>query len=131
MANLQRLTERVKKMEDWVKENDMTGGPQGVLDTFVLMVNETRASTNLRIQVQQTINNLRNLAFEFIGQHELTLYLEDIQKQAEEKDAVQEQETESVDARKEAEDGEEVGKEDTKGKDTSKESKEAKSEKKK
>ena len=64
MANVQRLTKRVKDLEEWTKENEMTGGPQGVLDTFVLMVNETRASTNLRVQAQQTLNNLRNLAFE-------------------------------------------------------------------
>ena len=37
MANLQRLTERVKRMEDWIKENDMTGGPQGVLEAFAFM----------------------------------------------------------------------------------------------
>ena len=131
MANLQRLTKRVSEMEDWIKENDMTGGPQGVLDTFVLMVNETRASTNLRVQAQQTINNLRNLAFEFIGQHELTEEWNEFLAEKEKENAVQEQSPEEVPSLTEAEDGEEVGKEDTKGKDTSKESKEAKSEKKK
>ena len=116
MANLQRLTERVKRMEDWVKENDMTGGPQGVLDTFVLMVNETRASTNLRVQAQQTMNNLRNLAFEFIGQHELTEEWNEFLQEKE--NAVQEQSAEE-----EAEDGEEVGEEDTKESKPSKEEK--------
>ena len=94
MANLQRLTERVKRMEDWIKENDMTGGPQGVLDTFVLMVNETRASTNMRVQAQQTMNNLRSLAFEFIGQHELTEEWNEFLKEKE--DAVQKQATEEI-----------------------------------
>ena len=121
MANLQRLTERVKRMEDWVKENDMTGGPQGVLDTFVLMVNETRASTNLRVQAQQTMNNLRNLAFEFIEQHELTEEWNEFLQEKE--NAVQEQSPEEVPSLTEAEDGEEVGEEDTKGKKPSKEEK--------
>ena len=121
MANLQRLTERVKRMEDWVKENDMTGGPQGVLDTFVLMVNETRASTNLRVQAQQTMNNLRNLAFEFIEQHELTEEWNEFLADKE-KDAVQEQSPEEVPSLTEAEDGEEVGEEDSEGSETSEES---------
>jgi len=121
MANLQRLTERVKRMEDWVKENDMTGGPQGVLDTFVLMVNETRASTNLRVQAQQTMNNLRNLAFEFIGQHELTEEWNEFLQEKE--NAVQEQSAEEVPLQEEAESGEEAVKAP---KESKKESKEAK-----
>ena len=128
MANLQRLTERVKRMEDWIKENDMTGGPQGVLDAFVLMVNETRASTNMRLQAVQQINNLRALAFEFIGQHELTEEWNEFLAEKEKENAVQEQSPEEVPSLTEAEDGEEVGEEDTKGKKPSKE--ENKSEKK-
>ena len=95
-------------MEEWIKENDMTGGPQGVLDTFVLMVNETRASTNMRMQVTQQMENLRGLAFEFIGQHELNDEWNEFLKTKEEtKDDVQEQETEEV-PQEEAESGEEV-----------------------
>ncbi len=122
MANLQRLTKRVNEMEEWIKENEMTGGPQGVLETFVLMVNETRASTNLRVQAQQTMQNLRALAFEFIGQHELTEEWNEFLADKE-KDAVQEQSPEEVPSLTEAEDGEEVGEEDTKGKKPSKEEK--------
>jgi len=120
MANIQRLTERVKKMEEWVKENDMTGGPQGVLETFVLMVNETRASTNIRVQAVQQLNNLRALAFEFIEQHELTDEWNEFLQEKE--NAVQEQSPEEVPSLTEAEDGEEVGEEDTKGKKPSKKS---------
>ena len=122
MANLQRLTKRVNDMEEWIKENEMTGGPQGVLETFVLMVNETRASTNLRVQAQQTVQNLRALAFEFIEQHELTEEWNEFLADKE-KDAVQEQSPEEVPSLTEAEDGEEVGEEDTKGKKPSKEEK--------
>jgi hypothetical protein len=122
MANIQRLTERVKKMEDWVKENDMTGGPQGVLDTFVLMVNETRASTNMRVQAINNLNNLRTLAFEFIEQHELTEEWNAFLKEKEE-NAVQEQSAEEVPLQEEAESGEEAVKAP---KESKKESKEAK-----
>ena len=44
MANLQRLTERVKKMEEWVKENEELGGPQGTLDTFNFLISESSIS---------------------------------------------------------------------------------------
>jgi hypothetical protein len=122
MANIQRLTERVKKMEEWVKENDMTGGPQGVLDTFVLMVNETRASTNMRVNAVNQLNNLRALAFEFIEQHELTEEWNAFLQEKEE-NAVQEQSPEEVPSLTEAEDGKEVGEGDSKGKKPSKKSK--------
>ena len=121
MANIQRLTERVKKMEEWVKANDMTGGPQGVLETFVLMVNETRASTNIRVNAINQLNNLRALAFEFIEQHELT---EEWNEYLQEKEnAVQEQPAEEVPLQEEAESGEEAVKAPKKSK---KESKKAK-----
>ena len=122
MANIQRLTERVKKMEEWVKENDMTGGPQGVLDTFVLMVNETRASTNMRVNAVNQLNNLRALAFEFIEQHELTEEWNAFLKEKED-NAVQEQSAEEVPLQEEAESGEEAVKAP---KESKKESKKAK-----
>ena len=124
MANLQRLTERVKKMEDWVKENEDMGGPQGTLETFNFLVNETRMSAQVRTQMEQQINNLRSLAFEFIQQHELTEEWNEFLKEKEEENkAVQEQSPEEVPTLTEAEDGEEVGEEDTKGEKPSKEEK--------
>ena len=124
MANLQRLTERVKKMEEWVKENESTGGPQGVLDTFNFLINEARMSVQVRTQMEQQVNNLRSLAFEFIQQHELTEEWNEFLKEKEEENkAVQEQSPEEVPTLTEAEDGEEVGEEDTKGEKPSKEEK--------
>ena len=122
MANVQRLTERVKKMEEWVKENEAIGGPQGILDTFTFLINETRMSAQLRTRMEQQVNNLRQLAFEFIQQHELTEEWNEFLKEKEE-NAVQEQATKEVPAREAPEDSEEVGKEDTKGKKPSKKSK--------
>jgi len=106
MANVQRLTERVKKMETWIKENELTGGPQGVLDTFVVLVNETKASTNMRVQVVQQMENLKRLAFEFIEQHELTEEWNEFLQEKE--NAVQEQPAEEVPQQEEAESGEEA-----------------------
>ena len=120
MANVQRLTKRVKDLEEWVKENDMTGGPQGVLDTFTFLINETRMSAQVRTQMEQQVNNLRKLTFEFIQQHELIEEWNEFLKEKE--NAVQKQATEEVPSLTEAEDGEEVGEKDTKGKKPSKKS---------
>ena len=37
MANNERLTKRVKDLEEWTKANEMTGGPQGILEAFAFM----------------------------------------------------------------------------------------------
>ena len=88
MANLQRLTERVKKMEEWVKENEDIGGPQGTLETFNFLVNETRMSAHVRASVEQSMQNLRGAAFAFIEQHELVEewndFLKEMEKEKEE-----------------------------------------------
>ena len=122
MANVQRLTKRVKDLEEWTKANEMTGGPQGVLEAFAFMVSEMRTAAQMRMQTEQTFNGLRNAAFEFIQQHELTEEWNEFLQEKE--NAVQEQSPEEVPSLTEAEDGEEVGEEDTKESKTSKESKE-------
>ena len=122
MANVQRLTKRVNVLEKWVKENEATGGPQGILDTFTFLINETRISAQVRTRMEQQVNNLRQLAFEFIQQHELGDEWNEFLKEKEE-NAVKEQSPEEMDALPEAEDGEEVGEEDSEGSETSKESK--------
>ena len=122
MANVQRLTKRVKELEEWIKANEMTGGPQGILETFIFLVNETRVSMQMRTQIDQQARNLRALAFEFIQQHELTDEWNEFLKEKEE-NAVQKQSPEEVPSLTEAEDGEEVGEEDSEGSETSKESK--------
>ena len=120
MANVQRLTKRVKDLEEWTKENEMTGGPNGVLDAFAFMVSEMRVAAQMRMNTEQNFNGLRSAAFEFIQQHELTDEWNEFLKEKE--NAVQEQSPEEVPSLAEAEDGEEVGEEDTKGKKPSKKS---------
>ncbi len=107
MATVQRLTKRVNELEEWVKENELTGGPKGTLDVMQFLINETRMSAQVRTQLEQQVNNLRELTFEFINQHELTEEWNEFLQDKEE----------------EAKDGEEVGEEDTKESKPSKEEK--------
>ena len=106
MANNERLTKRVKKIEDWVKENEEMGGPKGYLDTMVALINSTRDSQNQANRIGMNMQRLQGLLNEFLIEQELG---EEWNKFLEEKEnAVQEQQTEEVPVRKEAEGGEEV-----------------------
>ena len=123
MANIQRLTKRVKDLEEWTKANEMTGGPQGILEAFAFMVSEMRVAGQMRMQTEQNFNGLRNTAFEFIQQHELTDEWNEFLAEKEKQNAVQGQPTEEVPLQKQAESGEKAIKAP---KEAKKESKEAK-----
>ena len=117
MAIVERLTKRVKKVEEWIEENDDLGGPKGTLETFNFLINETKAS-NLRYhQMDQHFRKLKDLLEDFLGSKEL---LDDWNAFLEKIDAVQEQETESVPVRDEPEDSEGVREEDAQEQETTK-----------
>ena len=101
MANVQRLTKRVKDLEEWTKENEMTGGPQGILDVFTHLVNEARGNFQRGAQAEQAFQQLRQFVFEFVAEHELAADWDEFVKEKE--NAVQEQS-----AQEEAESGEEA-----------------------
>ena len=106
MASNERLTKRVKKIEDWVKENEEMGGPKGVLDTVVALINSTRDSQNQANRIGMNMQRLQALLNEFLVEQELG---EEWNKFLEEKeDAVQEQQTEEVSVQEQAEGGEEA-----------------------
>ena len=106
MANIERLTKRVKKAEEWIEENKDLGGPAGTLETFNFLINEARRASQMASNGQQQFNQLRQFAFEFIKEHELEKEWDTF---LEEKDnAVQEQQTEEVPLQEEAESGEEA-----------------------
>ena len=106
MASNERLTKRVKKIEDWVKENEEMGGPKGVLDTVVALINSTRDSQNQANRIGMNMQRLQALLNEFLAEQELG---EEWNKFLEEKeDAVQEQQTEEVPVQEQAESSEEV-----------------------
>jgi len=106
MANNERLTKRLKKIEEWVAENEEMGGPKGYLDTMVSMYQgNLNASQQLR-HLEQQFQQLRAYAFEFIKENEID---EEWNEFLKEKDnAVQEQQTEEVPLQEEAESGKEV-----------------------
>ena len=118
MANVERLTKRVKKLEEWIEENEDMGGPKGLLETMSFLVNEARNNAMGAQRMQQQFTHLRDLTFEFFKVNDLE---ESWDKFLEEKDnAVQEQETESVPVRDEPEASEGVREEDAEEQKTTK-----------
>ena len=110
MANLERLTKRVKKLEEWIEENEDMGGPKGLLETMSFLVNEARNNAVNGQLMQQQFTQFRELAFEFFKENEL---VESWDKFLEDKEnALQEQETESLPVRDESEASEGVREED-------------------
>ena len=106
MANNQRLTKRVKKIEEWVAENEEMGGPKGYLDTMVAMYQgNVQASQQMR-QLDMQFQQLRAYAFEFIEENELSDEWNDFLKEKD--NAVQEQQAEEVPLQEETESGEET-----------------------
>jgi len=121
MANNERLTKRVKVMEDWIAENKDIGGPSGTLETFNFLVNEMRALAQQANHVTNQLEQFRAYAFAFIKETDMVSEWDEFIEEKE--NAVQKQTTEEVPSRDEAEDGEEVGEETPKGKKSSKKSK--------
>ena len=106
MAKIERLNKRVKKIEEWIDENEDMGGPKGILDTMVVLINQARMSQSYQAESTKQFNNLRALNNEFLLEHKLE---EEWNKFLEEKDnAVQEQQTEEVSVQEQAESGEET-----------------------
>ena len=71
MANNERLTKRVKYLEDWVAENEDMGGPKGHLDTMVWLLNLVKGNQEQLNTVSQQFNDLRQLTFEFMKEQDL------------------------------------------------------------
>ena len=116
MANVERLTKRVKKLEKWIEENEDMGGPKGLLQTMAFLVNEARNNALGAQRLQQQFTQFRELAFEYFKVNELE---DSWDKFLEEKDnALQEQEAESVSVRDEPEASEGVQEEDAEEQET-------------
>ena len=106
MANNERLTKRLKKIEEWVAENEEMGGPKGYMDTLIsLYQNGVVASQQMR-QMDQQFQQMRAYTFEFIQENKLDDEWNEFLKEKD--NAVQEQQAEKVPAQEEAESGEEV-----------------------
>ena len=105
MANNERLTKRVKKIEEWMAENEEMGGPKGYLDTMVSLYQNAASSQNQVAMINDNFNRLKALNNEFLSSKELG---EEWNKFLEEKDAVQEQQTEEVSVQEQAKGGKET-----------------------
>ena len=117
MAKIERLNKRVKKIEEWIAENEDMGGPKGYLDTMVALYQDAVASQRQAKILNDNFNRLKAYNNEFLASNELG---EEWNKFLEEKDAVQKQSTEEVPIRDESETSEEVSEEDAKGDKTTK-----------
>jgi len=106
MANNERLTKRVKKIEQWMAENEEMGGPKGYLDTMVSLYNDAAGSQMQARGIDENFQKLRAYAFEFIEEHELGDEWNDFLKEKD--NAVQEQQTEEVSVQEQAESSEET-----------------------
>ena len=123
MATIKRLEKRLKTIEDWAKALEAGSGPAQTMDNMNWLVGQTRLvgerirdAEDAVQQLQMSLQSNNEILQKFLDKHDMIrdwqLYLEELQKEAEEEDAVQEQETEGLDAQEQAEDGEEVGEED-------------------
>ena len=70
-------------MEEWIKENEDTGGPQGTLETFKVLINERVLAIEKGVEAQNHFNQIRGLLSNFLREKEL---LDDWNKYCEEQD---------------------------------------------
>jgi len=115
---MKRIERRLNEIEDWVKDFERGTGPKQTMDNMNWLVHQLRTGTHSMAeqqqqmgQMQQALQGNMEIVNQFMEENELVrdwqAYVAKIQKEAE--DAVQEQETESVDAQEQAGDGEEMG----------------------
>jgi hypothetical protein len=106
MANMERLTKRVKKMEEWVTNNEEMGGPKGYMDTFVHMYNTNLNMSNQMNMSTQQFQQLRGYTMEFIEEHKLGDEWNEFLKEKD--NAVQKQKTEELPLQEETESSKEA-----------------------
>tara|TARA_R100001163_G_C5020372_1_gene163343 strand:- start:457 stop:792 length:336 start_codon:yes stop_codon:yes gene_type:complete len=102
MANVERLTKRVKKIEEWIGEN----GDGPTLDNLNFLLQAYRGMDEQMRGTQHQLAMLQSLIGEYLGGKELS---EDWDEWLKEKDnAVQKQQAEEVSVQEQAQSSEEV-----------------------
>jgi hypothetical protein len=101
MANVERLTKRLEKMEKWIDENE--GGP--TLNNMNYLLDMLRNASQQVMQLEQNFNTQRQLLGDYLGDKDL---IQDWDDWLKEKDAVQKQQAEEVPAQEKAEGSEET-----------------------
>ena len=132
MVTLKRVEKRLEAAEKWMKEFEKNTGPRAVLDNMNWLVEQCRHMGQTIDEHRQQLN-IANQQFQgneallgsFLESKDLVMdWQAHAAKMQEEQNAVQEQETEGVDAREQASNGEEMGEGDSEGSETTDESEE-------
>jgi hypothetical protein len=115
MATLKRLEKRMNDVEAWVKDFNKGSGPAQTMDNLNWLVGQSKqlgerlqATEQQAMAMQNALEQNAKIVEEFVEQQELVVewqsYLAELQKEAEEEDAVQESSTEEVSVQEQAED---------------------------
>ena len=118
MANMKRLEKRLEAVEQWARDLDRGSGPAQTMDNMNWLVGQTRMlgdrltqAEQVSVEMQQALQQNNEILQAFLDENDMVkdwqMYIERLQKENE--DALQEQETESLDAQEQAGDGEEMG----------------------
>ena len=115
---MKRLEKRLENVEKWLKEFEKGTGPAQTMDNMNFLVGQTRIIGEQMQNMQKQNMELQNILQdnsvmlqEFLEEQDAVLDWQGFvsKKNEERQNALQESETESLDAQEQAEDGEEVG----------------------
>ena len=102
MANLKRLTDRVKNIEKWIEKNE----DSDTMSNMHYLIKSIRHAGELVDSEKATHQNFRTLVFEWMSNNDLGDSWNEFVE--EKQNAVQEQETEEISVQEQTEDSEEV-----------------------
>ena len=118
MANMERLEKRLENVEKWLKDFEKGTGPAQTMDNMNFLVGQTRmigeqlqSMQKQNMEMQNILQENGIMLQEFLENEDMVLAWQGFisKKNEERQDALQESETESLDAQEQAEDGKEVG----------------------
>ena len=118
MANMKRLEKRLENVEKWLKEFEKGTGPAQTMDNMNFLVGQTRmigeqlqSMQKQNMEMQNILQENGIMLQEFLEEQDIVLAWQAFiaKKNEERQNALQESETESLDAQEQAEDGKEVG----------------------
>ena len=112
MANLKRLTDRVKNIEKWIEQNE----DSDTMSNMHYLIKSIRHASDLVDNEKTMHQNFRTLVFEWMSNNDLGDSWNEFVE--EKQNAVQEQEAEGVPVRDEPETSEGVREEDTETEET-------------
>jgi len=120
MANMKRVEKRLENVEAWMKNFEKGTGPAQTMENLNWLVGQSRMLGDRLTQAEQAVQQLQGalesnneILNKFLDENDMVqqwqMYIEQVQKDMEEQNAVQESETESLDVQEQTKDGEEVG----------------------